>query len=311
MAVFTIESLQYLSAHHGVASLAELQRRGLSRAVVRRLVEADNLVEMLRGVYRIPTRPLDELARCAAVCAAHPDLVISGPTAGRLWGLRKLPRDDRVHVIAPPASRPTVRRWVVPYRTAAISPEDLHQRHDGIVVTGRARTALDLARSVGATDLVSIIEQVMNDGSLSEDDLRAVAVDWISPQRPWIRRYLELLDGRLPGGPAESHGEMILGRALDAAGLVGLERQYRVDLPGYGPARFDLAVPAVRLAIEVDLHPTHHQTAGRTRDAARDAAAGRIDWSVERVVEFDFGANLAATVQRVLRRVAALRATNR
>jgi very-short-patch-repair endonuclease len=188
----------------------------------------------------------------------------------------------------------------VPYRTAAFRPEDVICRPDGIAITTRARTALDLARVVSERDLLSIIEQVMHDGQLDDGDLRDVAIDWMSPQRPWIRRFLELLDGRLRGGPAESHGEVVLGDALAAAGLVGIERQYRIDLPGYGPARFDLAVPSIRLAIEIDLHPTHAETAGRDRDAARDAAAVQLGWAVERVLDADFGPQLGATTQRLL-----------
>jgi len=308
VAVFTTESLEFLRTHHGVASSGDLERCGLSAPGIRSLLEAGNLVSVVKGVYRIPAVDLDEAARCAAICAAHPELAISGPTAGRLWNLRRLPRDPRIHVLAPPASHPSIVSWLVPYRTAAIHPEDLVRRADGIVVTSRARTALDLARSVDPTDLLSIIEQVMRDGELTDDHLRAVAVDWMSPQRPWIRRFLELLDGRLRGGPAESHGEVVLGDALAAAGIIGLERQFRIDLPGYGPARFDLAVPAIRLAIEIDLHPTHAETAGRARDAARDAAARRLEWSVERVPESGFGPNLAATTRRLVRRATELRA---
>ncbi len=307
MAIFTTESLEFLRTHHGVATATELQQCGLSAPAVRSLVEAGNLVPVVKGVYRIPAVPLDEAARCAAICAAHPKVAISGPTAGRLWGLRRLPRDHRIHVLAPPASHPTITRWVVPYRTAAFHPCDVVRRPDGIAVTSRARTALDLARFVGSTDLLSIIEQVLRDGCLEDDDLRMVGIDWMSPQRPWARRFLELLDGRLRGGPAESHGEAVLGQALSAAGLVGIERQYRIDLPGYGPARFDLAVPAVRLAIEVDLHPTHSETVGRRRDAARDAAARQLDWTVERLVDDDFGVHLDATTQRILSLMATLR----
>jgi len=307
VAIFTTESLEFLRTHHGVATSFELQQCGLSAPAVRSLVEAVNLVAVVKGVYRIPAVAFDESARCVAIRAAHLDVAISGPTAGRLWGLRRLPRDQRIHVLAPPASHPTVSSWVVPYRTAAFHPEDVVRRPDGIAVTSRGRTALDLARFVSVTDLLSIIEQVLRDGKLDDNDLRTVAVDWMAPQRPWIRRFLELVDGRLRGGPAESHGEAVLGLALDSAGLIGLERQHRIDLPGYGPARFDLAVPSVRLAIEVDLHPTHSETAECRSDTARDVAAGELDWTVERVIDDHFGANLPATVWRILGLVATLR----
>jgi very-short-patch-repair endonuclease len=303
MTVFSVESLDYLRAHHGVASGRALRRLGLSANDVRGLVDAGNLVPVLRGVYRMPAVDFDEPARCVAVCAAHPEAVISGPTAGRLWGLRRIPHDRRVHVLAPPASHPSIEPWVVPYRTRAFHPHDVVTRPDGIRVTGRPRTALDLTRFVTPTDLLSIIEQVMLEGDLDDAHLRATALDWFTPRRPFVRRFLETLDGRLRGGPAESHGEAVLGDALRLLGVRGLERQFRIDLPGYGPARFDLAVPDVRLAIEVDLHPTHHETNGRLRDEARDRAAEAIDWTVRRVVERHFGDNLRATCRELAQEI--------
>lgn len=300
MALFTTESLLHLESHHGVASVRTLKEFGLSSHVIRRLVANGNLETVLRGVYRMPVAPLDLEARCAAVCAAHPEAVISGPTAGRLWGLRRLPRDDRIHVIVPPHAQPAAAAWVVPYRTLALHDADRVVRRDGIVVTDRPRTALDLARTVHSGDLLSIIEQVMHDGRHSEEDMRRVAVDWLTPRRPFVRRYLETLCDRLPGGAAESHQETVVGDALAAAGLRGLERQYRIELPGYGPARFDLAVPSARLAIEIDVFPTHRETHGRRRDDWRDDAAASIGWSVERLVEDDLGQRLAVTVRRLL-----------
>ena len=311
MTVFTIESLAYLRSHHGVASRQALGDLGISPGTLRRLLEAGNLLSVFRGVYRMPAVPFDEFARCAAICAANPKAVISGPTAGRLWGLRRLPSDRRVHILGPPGSHPTVESWEVPYRTRAFHPHDVIRREDGIAVSSRARTALDLARFVSSSDLLSIVEQVVNDGHVTDDELRAVAIDWMSPRRPWIRQFLEVLDGRLRGGAAESHGEVVLGDALREGGVRGLERQFRIDLPGYGPARFDLAVPDVRLAIEVDLHPTHFETNGRRRDAERDLAARRLDWSVARVAASGLGAGLPATVRRLDREIRTLRATLR
>lgn len=300
MGLFTTESLVHLESHHGVASARTLKELGLSSHDIRRLVANGNLEAVLRGVYRMPVAPLGLEARCAAVCAAHPEAVISGPTAGRLWGLRRLPHDDRIHVIAPPRAQPTVAPWVVPYRTLALHESDVVVRHDGIVVTDRPRTALDLTRSVRSRDLLSIIEQVMHDGRYDEQDMRRVAVDWLTPRRPFVRRYLETLCDRVPGGAAESHQEAVVGEALAAAGMRGLERQYRIDLPGYGPARFDLAVPSVALAIEIDIFPTHRETHGRRRDDWRDDAAASIGWRVERLTKDDLGDRLAATVRRLL-----------
>lgn len=300
MAQFSRAAMAHFEKHHGIASASQLVGSGLSVHAIRALVDAGNLDLVLRGAYRLPAVPLDELGRCVAVCTAHPDVVVSGPTAGRIWGFRRLPTDKRVHVLTPPQSQRTISTWVVQYRTSAIHPEDVVVRGDGIRVTTRERTALDLARSLNPVDLLSVVEQAMRDGRLSADDMRRVAVDWLSPRRPWLRSYLETLDRRLGGGPADSHYEVLLGDALGAAGLSGLVRQLSIDLPGYGPARFDLAVPDLRWAIEIDIFPTHSETAGRKSDIWRDRCASEIGWVVDRVVESDFGSSLESTVRRLV-----------
>jgi len=243
---------------------------------------------VLRGAYRTPSAPFDELARCAAVSAARPDVAVAGPTAGRLWGFRRLPRDHRVHVIAPPASNPSIAPWVVPYRTAAIHSHDIVHRLDGIRITTRARTAFDLARWLGPDDLLSVIEQAIHDGRLEESEMWAVAADWISPRRSWASCFLRQLTRRLSGGAAESHPEVRIATALVDAGVPGLVRQHPIDLPGYGRARFDLAIPSVRWAIEVDVHPTHEGTVGSAADSRRDAAASMVGWETTRITRADY-----------------------
>jgi very-short-patch-repair endonuclease len=194
------------------------------------------------------------------------------------------------------------------YRTAAIHPHDVVARRDGIRVTTRARTAFDLARHLRADDLLSVIEQALHDGRIDDDVLRRVAVDWLSPRRPWARAFLRQLDRRLMGGTAESHPEVRVGTALAECGVRGLVRQHELDIPGYGPARFDLAVPKVRWAIEIDVFPTHDQTIGRLRDRRRDAAAVNCGWTTTRLerteyeVDFDGWIERTAAHYRTLRR---------
>lgn len=296
MAYLPAEVIDHFATHHGVATHSRLVELGLTRDSILGLRHAGTLDQVLKGVYRIPVAPLDENARCVAACAAHEDAVVCGPTAGRLWGFRRIPSDLRIHVIVKPRRQPSIERWIVPYRTAAIRAEDVIERDDGIRITSRARTALDLARHVGDVDLLSIIEQAVKDGTLTDDALRDVAVDFISKRRPWLRRYLVQLDRRLDGGAAESHQETLLGDALVQAGVTSLVRQFSVDLPGYGPARFDLAVPSMCWAIEVDVFPTHSETEGRRRDHRRDEAAREIGWGVTRVIGPDLGHSLPATV---------------
>lgn len=308
----TTRAHELFASQHGVASVEQLCRTGLSIRQIELLADAGALELVLRGAYRSPSRTFDEMARCSGVCLARPRAVIAGPTAGRLWGFRGLPHDRRIHVIGPPASNPAIADWVVPYRTAAIHPDDVIQRTDGIRVTTRERTAFDLARHLGPDRLLSVIEQAMHDGGIDEQRMRDVAVDWISRQRPWVWHYLRQLDRRLAGGPAESHPEIVVASALSAAGVRGLVRQHELVIPGYGPARFDLALPRLRWAIEVDIFPTHDETLGRARDRRRDAAAALAGWTTRRLdrathdTDLDrWVADTAATYRTMLARPAA------
>ena len=202
-------------------------------------------------------------------------------------------------MIAPRASNPAIAKWVVPYRTDARHEHDIIDRGDGIRITSRARTVLDLARWLGPDDILSVIEQAAHDGRLSDADLLAVAADWLSPQRPWARSFLQALDRRLPGGAAESHPEVRVAGALRSAGVHGLVRQHEIPLPGYGDARFDLAVPELHWVIEVDLHPRHRETLGAARDTHRDLAAGAIGWTTTRITKAQYDGRFNETIAEI------------
>lgn len=291
---------------HGVVATTQLHQ-WLDKAQIRSFEEGGSLVGYIRGVYRSPSWPIDELTKCAAVCLGRPYAAIAATTAGRLWNFRRLPHDLRVFVITPPGHKPVDAPWVVAYRTAAIRDDDIIQRDDGIRITSRARTALDLSRHVPPDDLLSIIEQAMHDGGLDESAMREVALDYRSPRRPWINTYLRQFGRRARGGPAESHPEVRVAVALEAAGVRGLDRQHRITLPGHGDARFDLAIPHMRWAIEIDVHPRHEETLGRFADRRRDDAALLVGWTTTRVCREDyydaFDRTIAALVAEYTRRL--------
>ena len=80
-----------------------------------------------RGARRVslPHRTVRRARRCAAICVARPDVAIAAVTAGRIWGLRRLPHDARIHIVGPRASNPAIAPWVAAYRTAAIRDRTL------------------------------------------------------------------------------------------------------------------------------------------------------------------------------------------
>ncbi|MEO1056527.1 MAG: type IV toxin-antitoxin system AbiEi family antitoxin domain-containing protein [Actinomycetota bacterium] len=299
---------QLFAQQHGVAATTQLIDVGLQRRQIEHLSRRGDIRLVIRGVYQTPSVRLDGLGRAAAVCLARPDVVVAGVTAGSIWGFRRLPPDARTHVIAPPSANPAITQWVVAYRTDAIRPADIIARRDGVRITTRERTAFDLARSLAPDDLLSVIEQAMADGRTDEHELRRVAADWLTPRRPWAYTFLDQLDRRLAGGPAESHLEVRVGEALRLRNVRGVVRQFPIDLPRYGAARFDLAVPHLKLAIEIDGHPAHGETSGRRNDRRRDRAARRLGWHVHRISAEDYEHRFDESIEAIVALITARRA---
>jgi very-short-patch-repair endonuclease len=286
-----------LADQHGAASIPDLLESGMSRWEIGDVVRRGGLVQVLPGAYRTPTVHETVLVRCVAVSRARPETVICGPTAALLRGVRRVAGDRSVDVLAPPASNPSVTPWLVPFRTASWSDSDVEERSDGIRLLRYPRLALDLARFVCDTDLLSVIEQCMHDGRCDDATMRSVAVEWCTPQRGWVKRYLRALDRRVPGPAAESHVEAVIGDRLSAAGLRGLVRQHWIRPPGHRRIRFDLAVPEIRWAVEVDGFPTHRETDGARADRERDNAAAAAGWLVRRIGPGELGSRLDATIE--------------
>ena len=294
------QSLAWLRTHHATISTGALQDSGVSLDQRKRLVEAGMLRRVVDGAYAFTGRDLDELARCAAVCTSRPQLVVAGPTAGRLWQIRRSPHDGLIHVLAPPHSHPCREFWLRPYRTALIFDDEVVRRADGIRVTSPPRTVVDLTRYVGADELASMIEDVLNRRLCTAATMQRTALRVATPGRPWAKRFLGVLDRRHPGPAAESDAERRVLEALVARGVLALERQVRVVLPGYGPARFDLAIPALQWALEIDLHPEHCSGIGVANDNVRDDCADVAGWMTRRVGEIELERHFDATIDRLV-----------
>ncbi len=300
MAHLTAAAHARLARQNGVITAAQLVHCDMHPRAIERLLANGVLCRAVTGAYRSPSVPWTEVSRCTAICLARPNLVISGSTAGRHWKFRKLPLDRRVHVIGPPRSQPSREPWIVVYRTAAIGPDDVVALSDGRRVTSRMRTVLDLSRTEPDLSIRSMIEQARSDGGHGIDDLVSITDPWRHPQRPWLRDFLGPLAECLPGGAAESHEEMLVGKALIAGGVRGLHRQFALPLSGRSDARFDLAVPALKWAMEVDVFPTHHTNDGIAADARRDDATADLGWITTRIGPAAFGPAFAETIDRLV-----------
>lgn len=275
--------LEWTAQHHAVVDAGELSRLGVTRSQRRKLVSDHLLERVLDGVYRFPGLPDDELSRCVAACTRPGGLIILGPTAGRLWGFRRMPRDGFVYVIAPPASNPSVEPWLKPYRTAMIDPLHVVERADGIRLTSPPRTVVDLSRYLSDVDLRSVIDQVESEGMGTSETMRIVAEGLATPGRPWARRVLRILDQRPKNGVPESHWESRVVAALIDRGIRDLHPQRWLTVPGWGDIRLDACVERIRWGVEVDVYPTHFTEDGASKDRERDLACDAMGWRISRV----------------------------
>ena len=295
---------RWMRDHRTTLSTEQLAHLGLTEAQRRNLVSDGVLERVVDGAYRFVGIEPDELSRCLALCASRPELVVSGPTAGRYWHIPRTPRDGLVHVIAPPQSNPCREAWVCPYRTSLIDPDDVVIRVDGVRITTASRTAIDLTRSLTNEELATAIEYVLSKGLCTYESLLRCAERLNTRGRPWVRRFLRVLEARRPGRPRESDWERRVHDALIDRGVTDLESQVHESLPGYGNVRFDFAIPALWMVIEVDVHPEHRTVEGRAGDCRRDRKSRRVGWAVERVAEAELTMDFDTTIDDLVEAVA-------
>ena len=240
MAHLPNEVHRLFAQQHGVVGTTQLLEFLTSDQVERFEQQHDRRIP--RGVYRSPSWPIDELSRCAAVCLGRPYVAIAGPTAGRFWGFRRLPDDQRIHVVAPPGRKPVARPGssrIAPRRS--VSATSSTGRMEFASLAGREPPSICAVRYSRRPALDHRAGDARRQSD--EDEMVSVAIDFVSTKRPWLDTYLRQFARRAPGAPAESHPEVRVFTALVAAGIGGLVRQFPISLPGVGNVRFDLAVP--------------------------------------------------------------------
>jgi hypothetical protein len=176
---------------------------------------------------------------------------------------------------------------VVLRQSRKVTQLDVVRMASGIVMASGPRLAFDLARDLSALDHASVIEQLIQRKICTMGTLGATARRLCHPTRPGSKRFAMSLINRGERPASESHPEVVLAEALRAKG-VPVQPQFReLELHDGSTVRLDLAVPAARWGIEIDVHPDHLLLDGTTRDKRRDRKCHRIGWQIERVTEID------------------------
>lgn len=296
------ELLAAARTQFGLVTVAQLDQAGVRGRRRMAAFHEGQLVPLHDGVYRLASHPDSFEQRCLAATFAAPGGCLSGPTAGRLYGLRKVFSND-VHLLARNAIE---LPGVVAHRSSFLRPADI-TTWGQLRILRPARLICDLARFLSDEDLESVIEQAIDRSLVDMGLVRDIARLFVRPGRDGSARLARVLDHRADWlRPADSHLEVALSRSLRSRGI-DLVPQYSVQLDDGEVVRIDLAVPDVRFGIEVD-HVTWH--GGRLdvqRDKRRDRRLLLVGWSVARVSDEDIARRLATTTNELVHIIEDLR----
>ena len=316
MATLTEAAFKWLRDHHGIITIEQLARCGVSCHVRDQLIASGFLVPVYRGVYRIATQPVTLESRCVALSAFQPEGFVTGPTGGRMSGFRRMPKPE---MITPARQAPKdapkdavkggskkgpkiepieIIDYAVPHggwldlegvrmrQSSIIEPTDVQIRKDGLRLASPWRLGFDLAGDLPFDDFESVMEQILAEGLCLPVTMARTAKRLASPARRGSKAFVRALVNRIPGGPLESHAEVLVAKALAARGVPIVAQQTWLQLPNGRRARLDMSVPDVRWGVEVDVHPDHFLRQG-TADRQRDRQCHQIGWAVEHATAVD------------------------
>jgi very-short-patch-repair endonuclease len=285
--------------HRQLGYITRRQLTGLGVSARQRLgLESDAVLERVgRSVYRVPGMPQSLESRAIELSLEHPDGFVTGAAAGVLLGLRKMPSTFQIEFCVPHGARFDASAHVRVRQSTMVLPEHVRELPTGIRIATYDRLAFDLAASLSPRALSSVVEQMLQRGDVSIEALFEMAALMWSPRRPGSETFNKMLIRRHGGAAAESDPELLVLQGLLERNVPVRPQQHLVLDEGQR-IRIDMAVPEARWAVEVDVHPSHHDIEGATSDKRRDRQLHKIDWQVERVTAIDLS-NLGATLDEL------------
>ncbi|ABK04281.1 conserved hypothetical protein [Arthrobacter sp. FB24] len=273
-----------LPGHLAVApfTLDSARASGVSRARLRR----KDVVHVGRGLYRPSDWNFELEAAARALSTASPGAWISHVTAARLH-CQLLPpwlADSTELHLSKPRALPSVRRSGVIGHTV-VALEDEIESIDGLRVSTRSRTWLDLARRLPVSDLVCMGDQLIRVPRVAFEG-RTRPYDTLDGLRTLVGRHPNLQGVvrarealHLMRVGADSAPESLLRLAMADAGLPEPELQLALRPTDAVSPTADLGYRHRRLAIQYD--GEHHLLDAQIfSDRRRDKAFESAGWTV-------------------------------
>jgi very-short-patch-repair endonuclease len=291
-----------------VADRAELLGLGLTEGQIDSLLRAHILIPYVRRVYRLAGAPQSADQAMALACAIAPDVVVSFDSAARLWGMRRVGSDGRLHVTIAGRAHRSIPDAVV-HRSHRIDPVDIVDGGDGIRITSPPRTLFDLSAKLSDERIHSIVEQLLHSDACTMATLLETGGRLGERGRPGSARFARVLSERPSGLKAvASDLELRLERALLAAGLPRPERQAEVRLRNGQLVHPDFLWRPEAEALEVDHATFHGGKLDQYYDKWRDRQLRLVGIRVTRVTDQDIAQRLGGVVADVTAILAASRA---
>ncbi len=279
----------------------EARTMGLSQDQLRNGKAYNNVSH---GIHRPVEWKFDLREAARALCAASPGAWISHGTAARLHGLILPPwlSDSNELHLSKPRRLPEARRKGVIGHTLTSFPDEVEVLED-VRISTRARTWLDLARTLPLNDLVCIGDQLIRvpRPKLEARDAPYATLDSL---RTMMRRHrnlqgivrarqaLELMRVGADSGP-----ETLLRLAMLNAGLPEPELQI-VLWDRSGAPSADAGYRDRRIALQYD--GAHHlDEVQRHRDRGRDNAFVAAGWTVLVFTQEDYADGFDQAVLRI------------
>ena len=269
--------LKLARGQHGVFSIDQALNAGLTRATVLRRRHTRRWDTLAMGIYGVAGSP-PTWEQSAVVASIGIDGFISHDSAARLHRLA-LPETAPIHVTTV-AQRSRPMPGVILHKVAWVNAHDV-RTVDGILTATVCRTIVDLAETLGPSQLGAVMDDAIRRSLTTLDAIVAAYVD-LGPRRGqrrfWpLKQALEDRRGIL--GKAESALERKALRILRSAGLPSPRAQHWVNGEGR-QFRLDLAYVQERVAIELDGFSIHGDRTHFDNDRERRTLLELAGWQV-------------------------------
>lgn len=243
---------------HGHVARSQLLDVGVSQGLIAGRLESGVWVAVHQGVYCIGPRRNDPVSRAAAaVLACGPGAVLSHASAASLWGFLARWSGAMEVTTRGKRTRPGIRT----HRCQSFQPRDV-TRQRGVPTTSRARTLLDLAPSLPATQLTRVVNDARRNHHVGVDALGDVLDR--NPLHPGTKLLRLFIDD--PANPTASGLEDL---------FVAFIKKYDFPMPiinfNLRRKQPDAYFPQHNLIVELDGWEFHKDRQAFEEDRERDA----------------------------------------